>query len=103
MRIFIGSDHAGFELKVKLIPFLKELGHEVEDKGALEYNKDDDYPDFIKPVAEEISKDSNARGIVIGKSGQGEAMCVNRVKGVRAVVYYGGNVEVLRLSREHND
>ena len=57
MKIFIGADHRGFELKRKLIPFLKELGHEVEDKGAFEYNKDDDYPDFVKLVAEAVATD----------------------------------------------
>ena len=94
MKIFIGSDHAGFELKEKLILFLKELGHEVGDKGAFEYNKDDDYPDFIKPLAEEVTGNQNSRGIILGKSGQGEAMCANRVKGARAAVYYGGGVEI---------
>lgn len=103
MKIFIGSDHAGFELKEKLVPFLKELGHEVVDKGAYSYDPQDDYPDFVKLVAEEISKDPDARGIVIGKSGQGEAMACNRIRGVRAVVWYGGNREPLRLTRSHND
>ena len=103
MKIFAGSDHAGFGLKEKLIPYLKELGHEVEDKGAFEYNEEDDYPDFIKPVAEAVSQDRETRGIIIGKSGQGEAMSANRIKGIRAMVWYGGNMEVLRLSREHND
>ncbi len=103
MKIFIGSDHAGFKLKEKLVPFLKELGHEVIDKGAFQYDKDDDYPDFIQPVALEVAKDRETRGIVIGKSGQGEAMGANREKGVRAAVYYGGNPELLKLTREHND
>lgn len=104
MKIFIGSDHAGFELKGKLVVFLKELGHEVEDKGAFEYNESDDYPDFVIPVAQAIANDpERSRGIVIGKSGQGEAMVANRTKGVRAAVWYGGNREPLRLSREHND
>ena len=103
MKIFIGADHRGFELKRKLIPFLKELGHEVEDKGAFEYNKDDDYPDFVKLVAEAVATDLESRGIVIGKSGQGEAMCANRFKGVRAALWYGGGHEPLHLSREHND
>lgn len=103
MKIFIGADHAGFELKEKLIPFLKGLGHDVEDKGAFELNSNDDYPDFISPVAEAISQDKEARGIIIGKSGQGEAMCANRVKGARAMVWYGYDVGMLRLSREHNN
>jgi ribose 5-phosphate isomerase B len=103
MKIYIGSDHAGFELKEKLKPFLNELGHEYEDKGALTYDAGDDYPDFVRPVAEAVARDMEAKGIVIGKSGQGEAMCANREQGIRAAVYYGGNLEVLKLSREHND
>lgn len=103
MKIYIASDHAGFELKGKLIPFLKELGHEVEDKGPFAHNSEDDYPDFIKPVAEAVAQDREAKGIVMGKSGQGEAMAANRVRGARAAVFYGGGTEVLTLSREHND
>lgn len=104
MKIYIGSDHAGFELKGKLIPFLKELGHEVEDKGAFAFDPQDDYPDFVIPVATAVGSDpERSRGIVIGKSGQGEAICANRLRGVRAVVWYGGNREPLRLSRAHND
>lgn len=111
MKIYVGSDHAGFELKTALIPYLKSLGHEVEDKGAYEYNEGDDYPDFIIPVAEEVQKDPDGvRGIIFGGSGQGEAICANRFKGVRAAVYYGpanslvGESEsIIELSREHND
>ena len=104
MKIYIGSDHAGFELKEKLIPFLKELGHEVEDRGAFSYDPQDDYPDFVAPIALAITSDpERSRGIVIGKSGQGEAMCANRRKGVRAAIWYGGNMETIKLSREHND
>lgn len=103
MKIYIGSDHAGFKLKEKLVSFLVELGHEVADKGPFEYNQDDDYPDFVRPVAESVTSDNGSKGIVIGKSGQGEAMCANRIEGVRAAVWYGENQEVLRLSREHND
>jgi len=106
MKIFIGSDHAGFELKEKLIPFLKELGHEVVDKGAFSFDSLDDYPDFVKPVAEEVSKDKEARGIVLGGSGQGEAICANRYKNVRAFSYYGpsrGEVNIVTDSRGHND
>jgi ribose 5-phosphate isomerase B len=103
MKIYIGSDHAGFELKGKLISRLSEMGYEVEDKGAFAYNPEDDYPDFVKPVAEAVAADREAKGIVIGKSGQGEAMAANRIKGVRAAVFYGGSHEVVTLSREHND
>ena len=103
MNIYIGSDHAGFELKGKLIPFLKELGHEVEDKGAFSLDPQDDYPDFIEPVAKEISKSPEDRGIVIGGSGEGEAISADRYPHVRAAVWYGGEMEVVKLSREHND
>jgi len=103
MKIYIGSDHAGFELKGKLITFLKELGHEVEDKGAFKFDPNDDYPDFVRPVAEEISKNPKARGIVLGGSGEGEAMLTDRYRGVRTAVWYGGSKEIIKLSREHND
>lgn len=104
MKIYIGADHAGFELKEALKKFLQEGGHEVEDKGAFEFNKDDDYPDFIRPVALAVASDSEqSRGVVIGKSGQGEAMVSNRVKGIRAAIFYGGDLEIVKLSREHNN
>ena len=104
MKIYIASDHAGYELKEKLINFLvEENGNEIIDKGAFEYNKEDDYPDFISVVAKEISENPDARGIILGGSGQGEAMAANRFKRVRASVFYGGNQEIVRLSREHND
>ncbi|MBI4114738.1 MAG: RpiB/LacA/LacB family sugar-phosphate isomerase [Candidatus Niyogibacteria bacterium] len=103
MKIYIGTDHAGFELKEKLKVFLSELGYEVEDMGAHELNDQDDYPDFIRPVADAVSKNSESRGIILGGSGQGEAMVANRIKGVRAAVYYGGTKEIVILSREHNN
>ena len=102
-KIFIGADHDGFELKEKIVPFLKELGHEVEDMGAHTLEALDDYPDFIRPTAEAVAGEAGSRGIILGGSGQGEAMCANRVFGVRAVVYYGGAVDIVVLSREHND
>lgn len=111
MKIYLGSDHAGFELKNKMIPFLGTLGHEVIDLGAHKLDAEDDYPDFISLVAKEVSKDSEdkelsadlSRGIIFGGSGQGEAIVANRFPYVRAVVYYGGNEEIIKLSREHND
>lgn len=116
MKIFLGTDHAGFELKKKLIPYIKSLGFEVYDKGAYKYDDDDDYPDFIIPVAREVSADTReSRGIIIGGSGQGEAMAASRFPGIRAVVYYGESASMLnggkdsvlnniiKLSREHND
>ena len=103
MKIFIGSDHAGFELKKNLIEYLSDLGHEMRDMGAKKFDAEDDYPDFIIPVAKEISHNPSFRGIIIGGSGQGEAMCANKIYGVRAAVYYGGNSDIVKLSREHND
>ena len=105
MKIYIGTDHAGFELKEELKKFLKDLGCEVEDKGAYEFNKEDDYPDFILPVvkavAEDIARDLDSRGIVIGGSGQGEAIVANKVKNIRAAVVY--DEYSAKMSREHND
>lgn len=103
MQIYIGTDHAGFELKEKLVVFLRELGYAVEDLGAHTYDAEDDYPDFIRPVALAVARDTESRGIILGGSGQGEAICANRVPGVRAAVYYGGAVDIAVLSREHND
>ena len=102
-KIVIGSDHAGFELKEKLKVYLKGLGYEVEDKGAFEYDADDDYPDFIMPVAEAVSENPELKGIILGGSGQGEAIAANRFPNVRAVVFYGEPTEIIKLSREHND
>lgn len=104
MKIFIGTDHAGFELKQTLLSYLKkEFDCSVEDMGAYELNKNDDYPDFIAQVAEAVAKDPKAKGIILGGSGQGEAIVANRFPGIRAVVYYGGSLDIVRLSREHND
>lgn len=104
MKIFFGADHAGFNLKNILIEYVRELGFEVEDKGAFELDRGDDYPDFIAPVAKSVSEDAeNTRGIILGGSGHGEAILANRLKGVRAALYYGGDLEIVRLSREHND
>ncbi len=103
MKIYIGTDHAGFEMKENLTSFLRELGHDVKDMGAHSFEALDDYPDFIRPVAEAVADESSFRRIILGGSGQGEAMCANRVKGVRAAVYYGGTVDIAILSREHND
>ena len=103
MKIFLGADHAGFKLKNKIKTYLEELGEEVFDKGANELNEQDDYPDFILPVARAVREDKGAKGIILGGSGQGEAIVANKIPGVRAVVYYGGDKKILTLSREHND
>ena len=103
MKIYLASDHAGFDLKQFLETHLKELGYELEDCGAFEMDPLDDYPDFIIPAAEKVSKDPNSRGIIMGGSGQGEAIAANRIKGVRAVVFYDGPMDIVQLSRTHNN
>lgn len=104
MQIYIASDHAGFELKNHLFSYIESLGFTIIDKGPFSFNPDDDYPDYVRLVADEVVKDPhNIRGIILGKSGQGEAMMANRFKDVRAVTYYGGNPEIVTLSRGHND
>lgn len=97
MKIYIGTDHVGYEFKNKLIVHLKNLDHEIEDKGAFVFDKNDDYPDFITPVAKAVVKEPESVGIILGGSGQGEAMCANRIKGVRATVFYGTKKPVLPI------
>ena len=103
MNIHLATDHAGLELKNAIKDYLKGKGHEVTDHGTLEYDAQDDYPDFIFPCARAVAADPESRGIILGGSGQGEAMAANRIKGVRAGVYYGSEREIARLSREHNN
>jgi len=102
-KIFLGSDHAGFELKEHVKKYLQKLGMNVEDKGAHKFEPKDDYPDFIVPVAKEVAKNRDSRGIIFGASGQGEAIAANKIKGVRAALYHGGNMEIVKLSRTHNN
>lgn len=101
--IYIGSDHAGYELKENLKIYLNLLGYKVSDKGAFTLDNDDDYPDFIVPVAKAVANDPDSFGIILGGSGQGEAMSANKIDGVRATEYYGGDPEVVKVSREHNN
>lgn len=119
MKVFVGSDHVGFEMKGKIKDFLSKKGVDVEDCGAFQYEKYDDYPDFISKVAINVSKNPESRGIVFGGSGQAEMMTANKIKGVRCALYYGpaspiaavdivGRIssdphEIIRLTREHND
>ena len=100
MKIAIGSDHAGFNYKEKIKQFLGDLGHEVEDFGT---NSEEsvDYPVFIRPVALAVASGKAERGVVLGGSGNGEAMVANRIKGVRCALCW--NVESARLARQHND
>ena len=103
MKIHVATDHAGLELKEKVKLYLSDLNYEVIDHGAYEYDALDDYPDFIFPCANAVSNDPERKGIILGGSGQGEAMAANRVKGVRAAVFYNGPDEIIKLSRQHNN
>jgi ribose 5-phosphate isomerase B len=94
MRVHLGSDHAGFELKARLLGWLPEHGHEPVDHGATSYDADDDYP-------QAVVGDPGSLGIVIGGSGNGEAIAANKVKGVRAALAW--TEETARLARQHND
>lgn len=102
MKIYIASDHAGFELKKALVEHLKSKDIDVEDMGPFKFDSDDDYPDFIYPCALKAVGDPGSLGIIIGASGQGEAIVANKVKGVRAALYYGGNLDIIRKSKTHN-
>ncbi len=104
MKLLVASDHAGYEMKNKIVTFLKDEGFDVEDMGAHVYNKDDDYPKIMIPVAMRVVSDPDTtRAIILGKSGNGEAMISNRFPGIRAAVYHGKNLEIIRLAREHNN
>lgn len=103
MKIHLATDHAGLTHKEIVKKYLIESGIEVVDHGAMVAIEDDDYPDFMTPCAQAVAEDTESFGIIFGGSGQGEAMCANRVPGVRAVVYYGGSTDILTLSREHNN
>jgi ribose 5-phosphate isomerase B len=100
MKIAIGSDHAGFEYKEQIRAHLEKLGHQVTDFGT-HSNQPVDYPLFIRPVAEAVARGEVERGIVLGGSGNGEAMVANRVRGVRCALCW--NAESARLGRQHND
>ena len=103
-KIFLGADHAGFVLKEEVKKHLLELGVKVEDLGTHKFEPEDDYPDFIIPVAKKVAENpAHNKGIVFGSSGQGEAIVANKIKGIRAALWYGGNMEIVRLSRTHNN
>ena len=103
MKIYIAADHAGFKLKNYLKKQLLADRYDIEDCGAFDFDPLDDYPDFIIPAAEKVANQPNSRGIIIGGSGQGEAMAANRIQGVRAAVYYDGPIDIVKLSRLHNN
>lgn len=101
MKISLGSDHAGFQLKEKVKALLESLGHEVKDCGTFAADPPVDYPLYCRPAAEAVARGEVDRGMVFGGSGNGEAMAANKVKGVRCALCW--NEEVARLSRQHND
>jgi ribose 5-phosphate isomerase B len=119
MKIAVTTDHAGFEALKQLKIYIESLGHEYVDFGPKELDTEDDYPDFMFPAALAVARGECEAGIILGGSGQGEAMAANRIKGVRAAVFYGpvtakvainaeGDLsddpyEIVKLSRQHND
>ncbi len=119
MKVYFAADHAGFTLKNALLEHIRTLGYDLEDLGAYALDPGDDYPDFVTPLAKRVADELDARGIIVGGSGQGEAMCANRIPGVRAAVFYGemevtaaldieggrsqDGFDLVRLARRHND
>jgi ribose 5-phosphate isomerase B len=101
VRVYLGSDHAGFELKNHLAEHLGNAGHEVVDVGPHGYDADDDYPPFCIDAGERVVADKGSLGVVIGGSGNGEQIAANRVRGCRAALAY--NIETAQLARLHND
>jgi ribose 5-phosphate isomerase B len=101
MKIYIAADHAGLELKNELGSFLSSLGHEVEDCGAYEFDSLDDYPDFISKAALGVSENKESFGFVFGKSGTGEMICANKIKGIRCALAV--NRDNVILSKTHNN
>jgi ribose 5-phosphate isomerase B len=101
MRVFLGSDHAGYELKARLVDHLKSSGHDPVDCGALFFDPEDDYPAPCISAAAHVVREPGSLGIVIGGSGNGEQIAANKVRGVRAALVWSD--ETARLAREHND
>lgn len=101
--IYIASDHAGFYLKKALIQYLKVKEYEMEDCGAFEMDEADDYPDFIVPCAKKVAANSESVGIIIGGSGNGEAIAANKINGIRAAVYVGSDKNLAKAAKEHNN
>ena len=101
MRVHLGSDHAGFELKTAVVRRLLELGHEPVDHGPASYDADDDYPPYVLRAAEGAAAEPASLGVVIGGSGNGEAIAANKVRGVRCALAW--STETAALGRQHND
>ncbi len=106
MKLYLATDHAGFSLKEEVKKYLEDKGHEVYDCGALTLEEGDDYPEYMAIAAGHVQHDAlhaPSMAIIFGGSGQGEAIVANRFRHVRAIVYAGGNLELVKLGREHND
>ena len=101
MRVYLGSDHAGFELKARLTAWLRDAGHEPVDCGPASYQPEDDYPGYVMRAARGVVDDPGSLGIVIGGSGNGEQIAANKVPGIRAALAW--TAETARLARQHND
>ena len=101
MRVYLGSDHAGFELKARIIEWLASAGHEPVDCGPSSYVPDDDYPVYVMRAAEGVMKNPGSLGIVIGGSGNGEQIAANKIPGIRAALAWTD--ETAQLARLHND
>ena len=101
MRVYLGSDHAGFELKSRLLEHLKTAGYDTVDVGAATYQPDDDYPPYCLETARRVVADPGSLGIVLGGSGNGEQIAANKVPGCRAALAW--NTETAQLAREHNN
>lgn len=101
MRVHLGSDHAGFELKQAVAAWLADNGHEVVDHGPAEYDAQDDYPPFVLRAAEGVVSDPGSLGVVFGGSGNGEQIAANKVRGVRAILAW--DADTAALGRQHND
>lgn len=120
MKLFFASDHAGFALKQALVAYAESRGYTVDDLGAHSFDETDDYPDVVTPCARKVAEENahgsatHVFGVIVGASGQGEAMCANRVKGARAAVFYGEprrrqidtagvSLDIVTSIRAHND
>jgi ribose 5-phosphate isomerase B len=101
MRVYLGADHAGYELKTHLLAALSERGFDIVDVGAHSYDAADDYPPFCFEVGEKVVADAGSLGVVIGGSGNGEQIAANKVRGVRAALAW--NLDTAQLARQHND
>lgn len=113
-KVYIATDHAGYTLKEVLVPYIGTLRYEVEDLGAHTLDMNDDYPDVVTPCAQKVAEEEGSFGVILGASGQGEAMAANRIPGVRAAVFYGtpageqqdangASLSLIASVRAHND